>query len=115
MSQTTNYYTDTVMKTASNLGVAVTTVETPLLEVPFTGFSSFGFLITNSSESANNINAINIYISPNGVDYLSYDGLNIAAVGETSYTSMSMLVEYIRITAISDGTSTVDVHLNCAP
>lgn len=110
----------TINKNPSNIiiytkDLYVGNTETIIIEANTLGYHSFGLSITNDAGST--LNSVNIYASADDINYytIQLNAITSVVSGNTSQYAFDFVNRYVRITATSAGSSTIDCYLIGVP
>lgn len=112
MAQQSHQLAGTVSTFAENIGVTSGASETIVLDkVPCFGGRNLAVTIVNQVGSPNNISAVALYGSPDGINYVAVNGFNTftVATGATNHAECTGIWQYLRVTAT--GAAIIDVYL----
>ena len=99
---------------ADNKNLFIGASETIVLEhISTAGFSNLSFTLTNFSSSTNSVSVVKIYGSNDGTNYYSINSsaLSTITAGSTANVTFTAVVNFVRVTATSGGTSNIDCYL----
>lgn len=106
----TNITFDSGMRVV-NKKLYVKNTETVVIDAPILGYQNFGLSITNFNGSP--VLSVNIYASADGTNFYSVeaDALNNIDPDLTQQYAFNLVNKFIRVTAVSVGTSIIDCYL----
>ena len=106
----TTFYLPTCVRVVNN-DLSITGTQTIVITANVQGYSNFNVTVTNDNGS--NISDVSVYASADGFNYYTVHTAAITglASGSTQNYAFSLINRFVRITATSGGTSTINCYL----